>query len=135
MASKLTGKASSFVYNANTIPITKYAPKGNRKLADTTDSTNYDAASGLVWNSQLACSANLELDVEGFYYTTNTDSQVVAELFSGNAAVAAVLNLDAGDIFGHGNFDISNFEASVPIEDTVSWKATFKSNGVFTHGS
>lgn len=132
---RMVGSASGFTLNGTTIPITKYTPKGNRKLADTTDTGDYDPTSGLVWNSQLPVSANLELTVEGRFRRSSTMNALVKLLFSGATAVPTVLNLDAGTLFGHGNFDIKDFSTDVPAEDTVTWTATFKSNGVFTPGA
>lgn len=135
MADKLTGKASSFLFNGTSIPISKYSPKSTRKLADTTDSANYDAGTDLIHNSQLPASIQMELSVEGKFSKSKTNAALITQLYSGATAVPTILNLDAGTIYGHGNFDMGDFSADVPVEDTVSWTATFRSNGVFTPGS
>lgn len=135
MSDKLTGKASGVTFNGTALYITKYAPKVTRTLVPTTDSGDYDADSDLLHETQLAVKVSMELTVEGYYRKSQTDNAVIAALYSGAAALPVVLRLDAGSLFGHGNFDLSEFSSEVPLEDKVTWTATLKSNGKFTHGA
>lgn len=135
MADKLAGNASYFTLNGTTIPITKYTPKPTRELADDTDSTNYDTVSGIVHTSQTPVKTSTELSVEGRYRLSSTMSSIASILYTGNLSVPVVLGLAAGVLFGHGNFDVSDFSADVVIGDIVNWSATFKSNGIFTPGA
>lgn len=132
MADKLSGKASYFQFKGTRLTITKYSAKVSRDLVDTTDSDDYDAASDMVYPSQLAVKVGTEVSVEGNFKKSQTPAKLVAELYAGNAAGAAVLGLDAGALLGHGNFDLKDFECEVPITETVTWKGTLVSNGVFT---
>jgi len=133
--SKLTGKSSYFKYNGVTISITKYSAKSARDMADSTDSSNYDAASDLVYHAQLPVSIRLDLDVEGRFDLNSTNANLIASLYSNATAVPVQLGLNAGTLYGHGNFDIMDFTCDVPVMDVVTWRATFRSNGVFTPGS
>jgi hypothetical protein len=129
---RIAGNQSSFTLNGTVIPITKYTPKVNRKLADTTDTGDYDATSTLIANSQVPVSYHLELNVEGKFRKSVTPTALIAELFTGATAIPVVLTLAQGVLFGHGNFDLSDFSCDVPAEDTVTFSCTLKSNGPFT---
>ena len=129
---RLAGDQSSLTFGGTSIPITKYTPKVNRKLADTTDTGDFDSAAGLIANTQVPVSYNLELSVEGKFRKSVTPSALIAQLFSGATAVPTVLTLAQGVLFGHGNFDLSDFSCEVPAEDTVTFTCTLKSNGAFT---
>ena len=135
MPSKLTGKASSITLSGTTLYITKVSPKVTRELADTTDSTSYDAASDMIQPSQLPVKVSMELSVEGWFYIGQADTALLNLAYSGATAVPVVLKSNASSIYGHGNFDLSDFESSHPIDNTVTYSATLKQNGVFTPGS
>jgi predicted secreted protein len=132
---KLSGKAGSFVYSGTTIPFKSMKPKTTRDLADTTDSSNYDVTSDLVHKAQLPVTIQTEVSIEGNFDLNTTDASLITQLYSGGSAVACVFNLSATKIYGHGNFDISDFETSIPVDDIVTFTATLKSNGIFTRGS
>lgn len=134
-ANKRTGRAAFFSIAGTKIGMTKLSPKTTRKLADVTDSTDYDATSDLIWPAQLAVMAPIELSIEGRYNVVTTPANLINTLYTGAAAVAVILNIDASTIYGHGLFDISDFEASIPDDDVVTFTATFKSHSVFTFGS
>jgi predicted secreted protein len=132
---KLSGKASYLTYKGTRLSITKVTPKFTRGMADTTASDNYDVTSDLLWKSQIAVTGSMELSVEGRFDLNSTNSVILADLASGVAAQPVVLGLNATTVFGHGNFDISEFTADEPVDDTVNFTATLMSNGVFTFGS
>lgn len=135
MSQRLTGKASYVSIAGTKFGTKKITPKTTRKLADSTDSTDYDSGTDLLWPTQLAVMAPVELSVEGNYNLTTTPAQLIANLYSGVAAVAVVIALNATTIYGHGNFDISDFQTDAPVDDIVTFSCTMKSNGVFTSGS
>jgi hypothetical protein len=135
VTNKLTGKASSLTYGGTTLPITKHTPSVTRTLADTTDSTDYDPTTNMLWESQIPVKLAQTLKVEGKYNTSTIPSTIIADLYSGNAAAAIVWTLKSGVVAGHGNYDISDFETSAPVNDTVTYSCTAKLNGVFTAGS
>lgn len=132
---KLTGKAASWTYKGTTIPFTKITPSTERTMADTTDSTDYDTGSDMIWPSQLPIKAGQKLKVEGKYNTSALPTSVLADLFNGATAAAVTIKLTAVSTFGHGNFDITNFEAGIPVDDVVDYSVELMSNGVFTYGS
>lgn len=135
MADRLTGKASAFSFGGALFAITKATPKITRKLADTTDSGDYNSTNDMIYPTQLPVSAAVELSIEGRYRKSSVPSGIVATLFTGVFAVPVQLALDAGSLFGHGNFDISDFQADIPVEDTVTFTCTMKSAGQFTPNS
>lgn len=132
MADRLTGKASYIVYNSNVLSITSYTPTTDRALADTTDNGDYNATADMIFPTQLPVSAKTTIEVEGRFRKSQTPAVLLANLYTGVSAVPVVLGLDAGTLYGHGNFDISNFKTSVPVEDTVTFTCTLQSNGQFT---
>lgn len=135
MGDRLTGKASYLLFDGVMIAITSYKPKTERKLADTTDSGDYNTQADLVFPTQIPVSAAVELSVEGRYRKSSTPSALIATLYQGGGPYPVVLGLDAGTLAGHGNFDVSDFEASVPVQDTVTFTCTMKSNGQYIPNS
>jgi len=135
LSDRLTGKASTMTYAGTTVPLTKWEPKTTRTLASATDSSDYDSASDMVWETQLPAKLAQELSVEGRYNTSVVPSTFTTDLFTGNTYVAVVLTLKSGVIYGHGNYDLSDFSLSSPTEDIVTFTATLKLNGKFTAGS
>lgn len=129
---KRSGKASSLTWKGTALTITKYTPTTTRTLADATASDDYDATSNMLWETQIPVKLAQELKIEGKYNVVTTPSTVIADLYTGNAAAAVVLGIDAGTLLGHGNYDISSFEAGVPIDDIVTYTCTAKLNGIFT---
>lgn len=132
---KLSGKASGFTLDGVDIKITKYTPKHTRDLVDTVDTGSYDETTDMLHQEQIPVKLGTELDIEFIFYKTSTMASIIAKLYSGTGPLAVVLNLDAGTIYGHGNFDLKDCECDVPSADKVTGKATLVSNGVFTTGS
>ena len=132
---KLAGKAGTFSYNGTLIPFKVMKPKVATEYADNTDSSNYDVTTNLVHKAQTPVTTQVELSIEGMFDLNTTDSTLITQLYSGAAAVPVIINLNSTKVFGHGNFDLTDFEASIPIDDMVTFTASLKSNGVFTHGS
>jgi hypothetical protein len=135
MADRKTGKQSYFIYNGFNIFITKYSLKVDRKLADITDNGDYDVATDLMYPTQLPVNAVAEISAEGRFRQSVTPIAIMAPLYSGATAIPATLGLDAGSLSGHGLFDISNFNLDVPVDDTVTFSCSLKSNGKFTPNS
>jgi hypothetical protein len=132
---KLTGKAQAFVFTGTTLPVKKVTNTVKRKLADATDSTDYDSGTDMVWESQLPVTLSQEMKIEGNYNTSTVPTAVIATLYSGATAVAASWLLKSGVTVGHGLYDLSDFETSAPVDDIVAYSMTVKLNGVFTAGS
>jgi hypothetical protein len=132
MADRFSGKASKLSWGGVDFPIKKYTPKTTRKLADTTDTGDYDVSSDMLWETQVPVSIAQELSIEGYFRKSITPTLFVTQLYSGVAAVAVILTLDAGTLFGHGNYDISDFSCDIPSDDVVSFSCTAKLNGIFT---
>jgi predicted secreted protein len=135
--SKLTGKQVNLTFDGVDVKVTKCTPKTTRELADTTDSGDYNSASGLIHRTQLAHTVSTELSIEGMFRLTSTSTltALLAKCYNGNAAAAGTLKLDGATNYLSGNWDISDFEADLPIDNAVTFKATLKSNGVMTVGA
>lgn len=130
-----TGKGQILTFRTIIFYVKKVSPKSDVKMADITDSSNFDATTALVWKAQLKVTGQLTLSVEANYDDNITNSLIVQDLFSGSAAGAVVFKLDSGVVFCHGNFDMSEYEQDTPIDDTVTCSYTLMSNGVPTFGA
>lgn len=132
---KVSGKAQALSFAGTLLNVTKVTDKTTRKMGDTTDSTNYDAASDMLWQGQIPIKLSKELSVEGWYDLTITPATLIAQLYTGNAPVALIQKINATTTEGHGQFDLSDFETAKPIDDIVAFTGTLMSNGVYTSGS
>lgn len=132
---RLTGKASYMIINGTQIPITKYNPTITKNLPDITDNSDYDQNTDLIYPTQLPVSAVTELSVEGRFHLNSTPITIMSILYSGIGAIPVVLGLNAGNLFGHGNFDISDFQAVIDVSQAVTFTCTMRSNGKFTPNS
>lgn len=134
---KITGKGGGLSYKGAVLAIRKWSANVDKGYADSTDSSDYDPVSELVHKEQLAGTIQTEFDVEGVWDLLTTDASIVAELYSANEAGAAVFNLTPTVVYGSGKCDITNFKTDIVTNEatTVTWTATLKTNGIFTHGS
>jgi len=134
----LTGKAGYFKTGGSggaKMNITKWSASTEVKMADTTDSADYDATTGLIWNTQLPASAKLSIDVEGNYDVNGTQAPLISALLNGaSPLVVAELGLTASLVYGYGSFNVTNFKPDSPVEDTVTFTATLVSNGKWNQG-
>ena len=135
MADRLTGKQSAFYFGGYYIPITKATPKTNRKLDDITEKGDYDTNTDLLWPTQLPVMAPVELSIEGRFRKSTIPAAIMNILYTGATAVLTRLTMDASTIYGSGLFDISDFQTEMPVDDTVTFTCTVRSNGKFTPGS
>lgn len=135
VSNKLTGKAGSFTYSGTSIPFNKVSISTTRGLVDATDSTDYDSGDDIVYKSQLAATLELSVKIEGRYNTSVIPSTVIADLYTGNAAVACRFTQKTSVIYGSGSFDVADFECSAPLDDITTYSCTLKLNGKFTRGS
>ena len=62
--SRISAKGTFIKFAGTRVEITKVTPKVTRGLADTTDSSNYDATSDLVQPSQIPVTGGMELALE-----------------------------------------------------------------------
>lgn len=133
----VSGKSGSFVYNGVTVPFKSLKPKTTRDFADTTDSANYDSASDLVHKAQIAVTTQTEVPVEGLFDLNTTPTTFVASLFNAAGALPCSFVYTSGRPYGHGNFDLIDFETTIVTDqaEAVKWTATLRSNGVFVLGS
>jgi hypothetical protein len=129
------GKSGAMLFNGTTIPFKSYNPKTSRDYADTTDSSSYDASSDLVHKSQLKVATQTEVSAEGLLDLNTTPASLIAALFGGADAVPCSFAYTSGHPYGHGNFDLIDFDVKVTAVDTdvVNWSATLRSNGIFTY--
>jgi hypothetical protein len=136
MSDRLTGKASYFIFSGTPIPITKCTQKVTRKDADTTDNGDYNQSNDLIYPTQLIVSAATEFAIEGRYRKSTVPTILSQAVFESNpGGLFARLGLDSGTVSGSGYFDITEFNVEDPVEDTITYSGTMKSNGQFTPGS
>jgi hypothetical protein len=134
----LTGKAGYIKVGGSTgtkVNITKWSASVDIKMADTTDSADYDASTALIWNTQLPASAKIGVDIEGNYDLNGAQASLISATLNGSSpTVIAELGLTASAVFGYGTFNISNLKIDLPIEDTVTFTCTLVSNGKWNQG-
>ena len=134
----LTGKAGYVKVGGSSgtkVNITKWSASTDVKMADTTDSADYDTGTALIWNTQLPTSAKLSIDIEGNYDLNGAQASIITALLNGvSPTVVAELGLTASNVFGYGTFNIGNFKVDLPSEDTVTFTATLESNGKWNQG-
>lgn len=137
MSDKLAGNQVGLTFGGTEVKVTKVTPKVTKEMADSTDSGNYDATSKLIHREQLAHSISTELSVEGKFRTANpaTTSALLAKCYKGDAAAAGAVKVDPSTTLFSGNWDITDFEADIPIDNVVTFKCTLKSHGVIVVGA
>jgi hypothetical protein len=135
---KISGKAGYFKTGGSAgtkMNITKWSGSLEVKNSDTTDSNDFDASTNLVWNTQVPASAKMTIDVEGNYDVNGAQAPLVTAALNGaSPLVIAELGFTATAVFGYGNFNVTNFKADSPMEDTVTYSATLTSNGKWNNG-
>lgn len=129
---KRTGKASYFTYRGVRIPITRINVRVTRVLADCTDSSDYDANADMIGPTQLPVSAQFEGTIEGVFRASITPSTLFGDLFRGVYGVPCVFGTDANSLIGNGFMDIGDYAQDMPINDTIRYSCTVRSNGLFT---
>lgn len=130
-ADKRTGKESYFIYNGTQIPIVQVDVRVTRNLATCTDSSDYDGTADLIGPTQIPVSAVFEGTIQGRYRHSTTPKALIAKLFTGITAVPCTFGLDSNSLVGTGDFDISDYNQSMPVEDVVNFSCTVRSNGLF----
>lgn len=134
--SRIVGGPANFTFDSIPVRFTSVVPKLAKDMADTTDSSNYDATSKIVWKSQLATTGQIELAVEGkFYLVAQGTISLITRCYNGNAAATGSLRLTATQVLFSGNWDISDFECTIDPSREVTFKCTLKSNGTPTVGA
>jgi hypothetical protein len=128
----LTGKAGIFQFNGFAIPFKTQKPETEREYADSTDSSNYDAATDLIHKSQEKVSTQTTVDVDGLLDLSVIPASLIASLYNGADAVPCYFFLKPGVPLAHGNFDLTKFSCEIPIDDECSYSASLKSNGKVT---
>jgi hypothetical protein len=132
LADKETGKRSYFQYGGVFIPITRTNLRVDRAMATCTDSSDYEPDANLIGPTQLPVSAVVEGTIEGVFRYSTTPATIIENLFTGLTAVPCVFGLTNQTITGSGYFDITNYTQDTPVEDTVRYTCTVRSNGLFT---
>lgn len=131
-----SGKQGYAEYSGTALYIKSWKGTITTKYADTTDSADYDSASGLVWNSQLPVSAKFEGEIAGNYDLNGNTDALLADLIDGTTTPVTVeLGITATEAFGYGSMQISEFAVEMPIEDTVTFTAKIMTSGKFTLGA
>lgn len=145
VGTKITGKAMKFTWDAVDIPTKSVKPKHARKLADTTDSTDYDETSKLLGQSQLPVSVEgSELSVEGFYYKGGElETKILAAVLSGDVtattgagrSVECTISMDGTTGYAYANFDVESLETTWETKEAVGFTMTLKLSGVWSMGA
>jgi hypothetical protein len=140
---KVHGKAATITFtppvggSATTIQFRKWSGEVERRMADTTDSFNYDSTSDMVWNSQIPAGNSVKVTIEGVVDFGIFQTIIVPAICTSQVPAAVVLGITSAIIFGHGNFDLSNLkvELSTNEDDPITFTFDAMSNGVVTFGA
>ena len=132
MATKSVG-TGQITLNGTIIPFQQIEPSIDKTHEDSTDSTNYDTASGIVHKAQLAVSTQTTFDVSGVF-DFSTVPNIVAMLYSNPGSVPCTIKYNS-NTYGHGYVDISNFKTTIDPTKPVPYSMTLMTNGVFTPNS
>lgn len=127
------GSSGTMTLAGTSIGITEWTFKSIDELADSTDSTNYDAVSGRTYRAQVHGNVGAEGSIKGNFDFNATSAAVIQKLKAG-AAIAAVFSLDRTTTYASCNVDLSDIEVgvTVPGAKTIEYSANWKSNGVIT---
>ncbi len=132
---RLTGKQSYIVISDDdgdaAIPITSYLFTADRLMTPRMNSVHYNGEIGQFSTSQVAVAVATTVAVEGRFRLDKVPAAIIGRLYSDEDAVMIYLGLDAGNVLGHGRFDIRNFQCDVPIDDTVNFTCMLLGNGPF----
>lgn len=132
---KATGGGGSVTLAGTSLPFTTLTPSVAKEHDDESDSTNYDQTSQLVHKAQLAVSTQTTFKLEGKVDVALIPPTLVPYLYTNPGAVACVVKYNTGTIFGHGNVDVQDFESTIDPMKTLTYSATFISNGVWVANS
>jgi hypothetical protein len=132
-AGSKTGRAGYVTVNSVVIPITKWTVKGQKELADATDSSLWDTSSAELYKAQAPGALSLEGSLEGYWDSNTTGTGIIAKLKADNP-LPITFQYDRSTNAFSGNFDLSdvNVTVQVPGATMINFTANFKSNGVFT---
>lgn len=126
-----TGKAGGFSLDGTAIRITSWKASFTKKLADTTDTGDYDATTNQTWDSQAPGTAGMKFDVEGVFDLDATSAALCQKL-KADPTVVAVFKFTPTDSYCSCNVDLSQVDVSSPVGDKISWTAQAQSNGPVT---
>jgi len=129
---KSTGKASFFTYRGTRIPIFRINIRVTRVLADCTDSSDYDMNADMIGPTQLPVSAQFEGTIEGVFRFSYTPQTLFGDLFQGVYGVPCTFGTNQNSLIGTGFMDISDYQQDMPINDTIRYSCTVRSNGLFS---
>lgn len=127
---KMVAKDLYLTKDGTRLHITEMEDEVENEHADITDSSNYDAATDLIYKAQIKVSCSVKRAIKGFYYKSQTPTAVIADLLNGTAGpyVIAGGSSSANLHFG-GSYDIENFKLTHSVEDATEWEADLMSNG------
>ena len=128
-----TGKAGAVTLAGSGVIFTKWSAKPKKEYGKSTDSSNYDVASGRLCTAQLPGEENLEGTIEGNW--NRSQSPTLIGRIKSDTPVPIVLKIDQTTTFASFNADISDLEVdvTVPGAEVVPFTCSFKSNGLIVY--
>jgi hypothetical protein len=127
-----TGRQGSATINGVFIAITRWTAQLHREYADSTDSNNYDAATGQIYQSQAPGVIGIDGTIEGNIDLTGIVDAQVFQKFKTDGPYPMLLSFTRAVNFCSGNFDYTTMDTTVQVPGAtmVTFTANFKSNGV-----
>lgn len=136
MGDRIAGAGGSVSLDGVVISFTKWSGTIEKKLADSTDSGDFDTGAGLLFGTQEEVRGDIKVEVEGRFRKSTTPNDVIGKMYSNTpGGFATILKHDAATTFGHGQANLSNVVLSQPVDDVVTFTASLTSYGKWTLGS
>lgn len=133
MATTLTGNAGQMSLGGSPLTITKWSGTLKAELADSTDSSSFNATLGYTFKTQKPGVRSMEGSVEGNFDLDQTSASIAQKLFDGGP-LPAVFKFTNTTTFASCDVDLSDVEISVqvPGANMVTYSAKYQSNGTVT---
>jgi hypothetical protein len=129
---RLVGTEMFLTIGGTAIKLTKLTPEVAPKFADTSDTGNLNAATGLLGPSRIQVSAPVKIEAEGRYRVSITPSAIIARMFTGGGPYAVTCGPKSGSSQFSGDYDLMNYKQDTPFDDVVTFSCTLESNGTIT---
>lgn len=112
------------------IPIRSWQSRVDRRTVDVTSSVHYTPDDDTVYAAALPTATRMEVRIEGVFRMLNTPPTLLAALYDGAAFSHVILAFDSIYKYCEGDFLVTNFMASNPIDYAVTYTALLVSYGV-----
>lgn len=131
MIQKAVGAAGYLILAGNRVEATELNPKFDPDWVESTDSSNFDSNTNMLWESQLPGKMKGTIDVTANFDLGSTNQNVFPLLYS-PIPIAAQVYINASRKLYDGSWNVKNLDDGIPIKDPNMFTAKFQlmSSGV-----